>query len=618
MTEKPPLGVQGHERSVRELLQGKKYTIDYYQRDYKWGKEHIATLLEDLANKFATYYKPGHDREKVAGYGNYFLGSIVVNQRDGKSYLIDGQQRLTSLTLLLIYLHHLAQNVAADGITAVQSLIFSQAYGKKSFNIDIEERTECMRALFDGQPFDASGKPESVRNLMERYRDIEENFPDDLENGALPYFIDWLIERVVLVEIVAFSEEDAYTIFETMNDRGLSLSPTDMLKGYLLTHVDSADQRERLENLWRESLHQLRSMPAAGREEDAAFFRAWLRAKYAKTIRERKRNATNQDFERIGTPFHKWVRDEHERIPVTKSTEYRDFIERQFAFFCGEYQIILDASTTFRPEFEYIYYNASNYFTLQPPLLLAPLRPEDDQDTVSRKLRLVSGWIDIFIARRVWNFRTLGYSSIVYTMFNLIKEIRDKSVPELAEILRRRIDEVEPFASNDRLRVHQQNQYYVHRLLARMTYHVERECGVESSYVTYIDPTIKKPFEIEHVWADHADQHRDEFPDQVAFAEWRSRIGGLILLPRGYNQSFADAPYETKIEHYYAQNLLARSLHPRCYQNNPAFMGYVQRSELAFQPHTQFKRADLDQRQMLYTKLAEQIWSPARFDAEVR
>ena len=69
---------------------------------------------------------------------------------------------------------------------------------------------------------------------MARYHDIESDFPDELGEAALPYFIDWLLENVHLIEITAYTDEDAYTIFETMNDRGLSLSLTDMLKGYLL------------------------------------------------------------------------------------------------------------------------------------------------------------------------------------------------------------------------------------------------------------------------------------------------------------------------------------------------------------------------------------------------
>jgi hypothetical protein len=87
----------------------------------------------------------------------------------------------------------------------------------------------CMEALFDAQPFDLTDRPESVQNIILRYRDIEASFPEELHGKALPFFIDWLLENVHLVEITAYSD-DAYTIFETMNDRGLSLSHTEMLK----------------------------------------------------------------------------------------------------------------------------------------------------------------------------------------------------------------------------------------------------------------------------------------------------------------------------------------------------------------------------------------------------
>src|ERR1035441_4386191 len=86
----------------------------------------------------------------------------------------------------------------------------------------------------------------SRSNLHQRYRDIEENFPDELSGPSLPYFTDWLLENVHLVEITAYSDDDAYTIFETMNDRGLSLSPTDMLKGYLLANMGEDRKSTRL------------------------------------------------------------------------------------------------------------------------------------------------------------------------------------------------------------------------------------------------------------------------------------------------------------------------------------------------------------------------------------
>ena len=148
--------------------------------------------------------------------------------------MIDGQQRLTSLTLLLIFLYHRLSDPEHKG--QIAELIFSQKYGTKSFNPDVSEsrkRRDCMEALLNNKYFDAADQSESVANILARYHDIEEQFsqlPQDLQYKAVPYFLDWLIENVHLVEITAYSDEDAYTIFETMNDRGLSLTPTDMLK----------------------------------------------------------------------------------------------------------------------------------------------------------------------------------------------------------------------------------------------------------------------------------------------------------------------------------------------------------------------------------------------------
>ena len=117
------------------------------------------------------------------------------------------------------------------------------------------------------------------------------------------FFLDWFIENVDLVEITTYSEDDAYTIFETMNDRGLSLSPADMLKGYLLTNIKDDKKRENANELWR---NQINKLIEYNKKEESDFFKAWLRAKYAETIREGKKGASNKDFELIGVQFHRW------------------------------------------------------------------------------------------------------------------------------------------------------------------------------------------------------------------------------------------------------------------------------------------------------------------------
>ena len=131
-----------------------------------------------------------------------------------------------------MYLNNLQRNTESQ--VKINDLVFSEKYGKKSFNICVDDRIKCMEAIYEDCDFDDNNQKESVQNILARYDDIQTCFPDVLKDKALPYFIDWLIEKVHLVEIVAFKDEDAYTIFETMNDRGLSLTPTEMLKGYLL------------------------------------------------------------------------------------------------------------------------------------------------------------------------------------------------------------------------------------------------------------------------------------------------------------------------------------------------------------------------------------------------
>ncbi|GAG41439.1 unnamed protein product, partial [marine sediment metagenome] len=250
----------------------------------------------------------------------------------GRKFIIDGQQRLTTLTLLLILLQHRLED--AEQKVQIADLIFSQKYGRRSFNLDIPERTACMEALYKGEEFSDAGAPESIANILARYADIEDLFPEELQGTALPYFVDWLIENVHLVEITAYSDGDAYTIFETMNDRGLSLTPADMLKGYLLASIADAEKRTRASRVWRERIQALAEL---GKDEDADGIKSWLRSQYAESIRERKRGAESQDFNLIGTEFHRWVRDHEDRLGLTASAEFARFIERDFAFYSRWY-----------------------------------------------------------------------------------------------------------------------------------------------------------------------------------------------------------------------------------------------------------------------------------------
>jgi uncharacterized protein with ParB-like and HNH nuclease domain len=604
--------ILGKAKTIRELLSGTKYSIDYYQRDYKWEEKQVQELIEDLTGKFLEDHDPAHERNAVEGYGHYFLGSIIISRKDNLSFIIDGQQRLTSLTLLLIYLHNL-QRDRPDAVK-VDQLVFSEKYSKKSFNIDVDERIPAMEALFENEPYDATDKTESIQRIVDRYDDIKEFFPAELKEKSLPYFVDWLIENVHLVEITAYSDEDAYTIFETMNDRGLSLTPTEMLKGFILANISDSQKKTAANNLWKDRINQLTSV---GKDVDADFIKSWLRSQYANSIRERKRGAKPEDFDRIGSEFHRWVRDYEDRIGLSNDASFIRFIERDFAFYSRHYLRLMEASEKLTPPLEHVFYNAQHGFTLQYPLLLAPLTTDDAPDVADKKMRLIGIFLDILLTRRIWNFRSIDYSTMQYAMFLVMRDVRHKSPPELAQILTEKLNATEEtFASNDRFYLHGMNRKQIHRILARMTDYLEMQSGLQSRYAEYTGGRGINKYEVEHIWADKYERHTDEFSNEHDFAEQRNRIGDLLLLPKSFNGSYGALPYEDKLPHYLGQNVLAKSLHPTCYTNNPGFLRFVEASGLPFKAHPNFKKADLEARQSLYRALAEGVWDAQRLMVE--
>ena len=597
--------IEAKDRSIRDMLDKKKYTIDYFQREYKWQQKHIEQLIADLETAFMNNYKEEHERIDVADYNGYYLGPIVLSEKEGKKSIIDGQQRLTSLSLFLIYLNNLS-----EGTLNIDSLIYSENFGQKSFNMDVPERQTCMNDLFQQGSYELGEKEDdSVVNIVERYHDIENLFPEELKGKALPYFVDWLIEKVVLVEITAYSNENAYTIFETMNDRGLNLTATEMLKGYILSCLRDPDHRTSMNQIWKGEIQQINEHD---KDEDQKFFQSWLRGQYAVSIRPGKVGSANEDFEKVGTRFHTWVKDNHaNRMGLKSPASFYDFVSIDFPFFVKQYRKVYAARWEIKEGLEHVYYAYRWGFatSLQDPLLLAPINKSDPENVINQKINMVARFIETFSVYRAANFRTFSHSSIRYTMYNLVLEIRNKTVQELGNILFEKLSAIEEnFTNFTHLRMHGQNKRFIKFLLARISGYVEQESGKVSGFVKFYHNPGGKPYQIEHIWADKMEYHSDEFDQEGEFAVWRNYLGGLILLPQGTNQSFNADPYDQKLGHYIKENLLAQSLHPDAYLKNPNFRHFIQESGLPFKHHPQFKKQDIEDRQDLYQEICERIW----------
>lgn len=257
--------------------------------------------------------------------------------------------------------------------------------------------------------------------------------------------------------------------------------------------------------------------------------------------------------------------------------------------------------------------NYINYWgiaeSLQEPMLMSSINYGDKEETILQKIDFVARFIESFTVRRAINYRKFGQTSIKYTMFNLIKRIRSSDKNNLSHILVEETNGIEQsWEGILKFGLHGQNRKFIKHLLSRISSYLDVLVGKDSSYVTYHHPK-GKPFEIEHIWSDKFEEHRDEFEQEGEFQSWRNSIGGLILLPNGTNQSYNSDKYESKIEHYLKENTYAQTLHEYYYKKNPNFLKSDVIQQLQFKFHSEFKKADIEERKELVQRICEQIWS---------
>lgn len=599
--------IDGTVRSVQEMFTGRSYGIEYYQREYSWTKTNIEELIQDLARSFLGDYDLAHRRQDVATYRPYFLGPIVTFSSAGVRFLVDGQQRMTSLSLLMSHLSSILE--PGDSQTQLSSLIYSTQFGRTKFTIDVPEREKVMEAVRSGSDTPPPDLDQSSETIWERFCDIRDIFPSDLTGTVLPFFVDWLLHRVVLVDIGTTDKDMALEIFESMNDRGLRLSNMDLLKSYLLSRINYPNEIEKANHVWRETVENLKNLDKNG---DSDFMKAMLRAKYAQTVRDTKKSAGAKDFEEIATTFHKWIRDKSETLGLNTPADFLSFVEVDLTYFAKRYGELIAASLVIKPNLEYVYFNAHNDFTLQYMVILAGVKVGDSDDVFCRKANLIAAYLDIMITRRMVEYKNYGYSPMYRPMFLLAKELRDKTLEEIRQILKTRSNELnETIDSIRRLRLTKTNKPDVYYLLARLTSWI----GDEDPSI-YLERNRKNPFEVEHILANKFERHTDEFSNEFEFNEQRNMFGDLLLLPKSFNASYGAEPFSVKVKHYFSQNPLAKSLNKLCYENNPQFLKRIKEFRLPFKPYEEdgFKSDAVVERQGLYAQMAEHIWSTALLD----
>lgn len=582
--------------SLKELFSS-KFDVDFYQREYVWNRKQIEDLILDLSTEFMKNWKSGDPLSKVSGYDPYYMGEIVLAIKDEHNSIIDGQQRITTLTLLLIYLLQKYGKIEGFPKGEIETLIYKDVYGDKKFNLDIEERLECMLDLYTkGSYVEKEGDSASVHNIVERYNDIDDCWNDTINSTNIVSFTYWLKEKVMFSKVWTNNDDFAYVIFETMNDRGLSLTQVEMLRSYLLANID-VDSRDKAIKLFDGAVNRLRNVKLTSKSKaEFEFFKIYFRGHYIDSVGQ----SSTSDFVRIGNEFHRWVRDNTEKLELQKSDDYLSFIER-ISFYAKVYESIHDVIQQ-RNTKDYLYtiVNSDYGFTLQPALILASIDYLDSTETIYKKIKLVSKYLTKILSWRVWNHYLISQSSMETPIYDLCIKIREKTADEIKTVFDSNPIEI-PELNNSPI-LNQQNRPKLKVLISLITEIVASNSG-EAHYLLN-----DKDMEVEHIWANHYIQHKFEFESENDFATARNNIGDLLVLPKSFNSSYGDDPFEIKVAQYFSQNILAQTLNEQKYSNNPGFLQFKSSSGLPFKSYKEFKMASINERAELYKQILKWNW----------
>ena len=299
------------QKNIRLLLSDKKadFLIPDYQRPYAWSEEECQTLWEDIF----TFAIPEDDATKFNSEEEYYLGPIVTfKNSNGKLEVIDGQQRLTTLMLLLRAFHVSFGNMQDDNSKRTREMIESCVWKTDEFGyadktllkIDSEVATDNDKDEFLSI-LNTGVAPSTMKSkYAENYRFFQKKIEEFLH--GYPSFFSYLPARIlnncILLPIEADNQNTALRIFSTLNDRGLPLSDADIFKAQFYKYYSDKGEKDIFIKKWKdlEDICERIFKPMVGTPMDELFTRYMYYERAKMGIKSSTTEALRRFYEKDG------------------------------------------------------------------------------------------------------------------------------------------------------------------------------------------------------------------------------------------------------------------------------------------------------------------------------
>lgn len=586
--------IESQDLSIESLYKD-FYTVPDFQREYVWQREQVEKLLQDVHDEF-------YDEEGQLIKGpEYFLGSIVVCKGDdGTFQLIDGQQRMTTIYLVLCGIRDLliemneapndtlkAQIASAatddDGEEVFRHRLVLQYEDSKGILEQIVKKPDQLEAISD--------KTTSVERIRTAYQDIKEflRVNCDTSPKRLRRFYAAFTKRVKLIRIKTPSLTNALKVFETINDRGVGLNAMDLLKNLLFMKTTS-DDYPRLKERWKKLID---TVDGCG-EKPLRFLRYYIMSHFEldskKPLREDDiydwfvRNTKVCGLEDNPLAFLKeliecaeaWSNFANAKNVDGSANPYL----RNLALLSGaarQHYILLLAGRHLSPDlFSKLCRGIENLFfcyiiTREPTKTF-----ERNFALWSKSLRETQdeARLDIFLKDKI--ARDLGNRSAAFDF-------------AFAELTQSRIQ-----------------KYRMRYILAKLTQYVEQQAWNNPAHKS-LDQYIASTVDIEHILPQNPTASvKEAFDKKDQYDEYVEKLGNLTLLEKTINTSVSNETYDKKLPGYrQSAFLLTKSLAEKPQVGVNTSLNRAVRDLQAF---SEWNSESILFRQKMLATLARSVW----------
>jgi uncharacterized protein with ParB-like and HNH nuclease domain len=510
--------LEAHEFSLHDIFCDKYvFHIPGYQRPYSWEVEHAQTLIDDLIQYF-------QENPDIKNAPPYFLGSIVLikQENDPKAEVIDGQQRLTTLTILFSVLRTLVSS--EDHKTTMDEAVFQK--GNQTLFTDDKPRLLIKESMFFREYVQDSNRLpelfESAEVLKSSKLRIKENAKaifDKLKHedeSILQGLCSLLMLKCYLVVVTTKDIDSAYRIFSVMNDRGMDLGPTDILKPILLSKLEDDSLVTDYTEIWQKLEDDL------GREDFINLF------SYIRMIELRAKSKSN-----VINDYKKHI------IPNYSSKEFID-------------QKLIPYKRAFS-EIENNNLNISKY--------------EDELNEIFYWLSFIDNkdWVPVAIYF-LKNYRNDPDSLLkFFSSFEMLVSVMminrvsiNQRISRFSSILNQ-IDRNEVFSENSNLHTSQEEKDQAYE---KINGHLYLEKKIRLMVLLRLNSELSenlafyrdKKITIEHVMPQNPKDEscwRSWVPDKEVYEDYLHRIGNLALISRNKNSSANNYEFEKKKTAYF-------------------------------------------------------------------